>query len=82
MLDKIPLLGDPETAATEGEVVVVAPPPRRARKAVRRLHRNFRHLPKNALVQLLKLPEYQKNTSKLQRSTDAAFALLLSHPHH
>ena len=28
--------------------------PRRARVAIRRLHRNFKHLPKNSLVQMLR----------------------------
>ena len=45
--------------------------PRRARAAIRRLHRNLRHLPKEALVQMSCLLELHKTVSMPQRLFDA-----------
>ena len=52
LLERIPLPGDP-TAEQDRKAKWLALP-RRARIAIRRLHRNFRHLPRNALLQMLK----------------------------
>jgi hypothetical protein len=52
MLEKIPLPGNP-TGESERKALWMKLP-RRARIAIRRLHRNFKHLPKQAMVQMLR----------------------------
>ena len=52
LMDKMPLPGFPENEKERRKLWLGIP--RRARVAIRRLHRNFRHLPKNALVQMLR----------------------------
>jgi hypothetical protein len=49
LLEQIPLPGNPESEQARKRAWLALP--RRARITIRRLHRNFRHLPKNALVQ-------------------------------
>ena len=52
LLEKIPLPGNPTTETQRRKRWLELP--RRARIAIRRLHRNFKHLPKQALVQMLR----------------------------
>ena len=58
LLDRIPLPGNPVTEQQRKMKWLSLP--QRARIAVRRPHRNFRHLPKNALVQLLRAARVPK----------------------
>ena len=58
LLDKTLLPGSPVSEQQRKQKWLSLP--RRARIAVRRLHRNFRHLPKNALVQLLRASRVPK----------------------
>ena len=58
MLDKLPLPGDPTSERKRKETWLALP--RRARIAIRRLHRNFRHLPKQALIQMLRASKAPK----------------------
>ena len=48
----MPLLGHPESE--KERLASWLRPPRRARVAIRRVHRNLRHLPREALVQMLR----------------------------
>ena len=59
LLDKIPLPGNPVSEQKRKAIWLSLP--RRARIAIRRLHRNFRHLPKNALVQMLRASKVPKS---------------------
>ena len=52
LMDKMPLPGFPEKEKERRKLWFGIP--RRARVAIRRLHRNFRHLPKNALFRFLR----------------------------
>ena len=52
MLDAIPLPGNPKNEKERKEKWMQLP--RRARIAIRRLHLNFKHLPKQAMVQMLR----------------------------
>ena len=52
LLEQIPLLGHPESE--KERLASWLRLPRRARVAIRRLHRNLRHLPREALVQMLR----------------------------
>ena len=52
LLEQMPLLGHPESE--KERLATWLRLPRRARVAIRRLHRNLRHLPKGALVQMLR----------------------------
>ena len=52
LLEQMPLLGHPESERER--LASWLRLPRRARVAIRRLHRNLRHLPKEALVQMLR----------------------------
>ena len=52
LLEKVPLPGHPLQEKERRAKWLALP--RRTRIAIRRLHRNFKHLPKNALVQLLR----------------------------
>ena len=52
LLEKIPLPGNPTNEQQRKKLWLALP--RRARIVIRRLHRNFKHLPKNALVQMLR----------------------------
>ena len=68
LLDKIPLPGNPTTEAKRKKLWLSLP--RRARIIIRRLHRNFKHLPKNALVQMLraaKVPKEYIDAAKAHR---------------
>ena len=58
LLERIPLPGDP-TSERDRKMKWLALP-RRARIAIRRLHRNFRHLPRNALLQMLRAARVPK----------------------
>jgi hypothetical protein len=58
MLDQIPLPGNPITEQQRKKAWLALP--RRARITIRRLHRNFKHLPKNALVQMLRAAKVPK----------------------
>ena len=58
MLDELPLPGYPKTEQERRSKWLALP--RRARVAIRRLHRNFRHLPKTALVQMLRASKADK----------------------
>ena len=58
LLERIPLPGDP-TGERDRKAKWLALP-RRARIAIRRLHRNFRHLPRNALLQMLRAARVPK----------------------
>ena len=58
LVDNMPLPGFPEKEKERRELWLDIP--RRARVAIRRLHRNFRHLPKNALVQMLRAAKAPK----------------------
>jgi len=58
LIDKIPLPGNPQSEAQRKRAWLALP--RRARITIRRLHRNFRHLPKNALVQMLRAAKVPK----------------------
>ena len=50
--EQIPLLGHPESE--KERLASLLGLPRAARVAIRRLHRNLRHLPKEALTQMLR----------------------------
>ena len=68
MLEKIPLPGNPRNEAARKQAWLKLP--RRARIAIRRLHRNFRHIPKNALIQMLraaKCPKEYIEAAKMHR---------------
>ena len=52
LLEKIPLPGYPKNERERREAWLKLP--RNARIAIRRMHRNLRHLPKNALIQMLR----------------------------
>ena len=58
LIEKIPLPGNPETEAKRKKIWLSLP--RRARISIRRLHRNFKHLPKTALVQMLRAAKVPK----------------------
>ena len=58
MLEALPLPGQPKTEKERKKLWLQLP--RRARIAIRRLHRNFRHLPKNALVAMLRAAKAPK----------------------
>ena len=58
LLESIPLPGNPVTEQQRKQKWLSLP--RRARIAIRRLHRNFKHLPKNTLVQMLRAAEAPK----------------------
>eukprot|EP00973_Karenia_brevis_P064925 9016630-Karenia_brevis.AAC.1 len=58
MLDQLPLPGNP-VSEQERKARWMALP-RRAKVEIRRLHRNFRHLPKSALVQMLRAAKADK----------------------
>ena len=58
LLEKIPLPGNPENEQKRKKLWLSLP--RTARIIIRRLHRNFRHLPKNALVQMLRAAKVPK----------------------
>ena len=58
LMDKMPLPGFPEKEKERRKLWLGIP--RRARVAIRRLHRNFRHLPNNALVQMLRAAKAPK----------------------
>ena len=66
LLDQLPLPGNP-TGEQQRKAKWLALP-RRARLAVRRLHRHFSHLPKNALVQLLRSANAPKEYVDAARS--------------
>ena len=59
LLEKIPLPGNPQSEQQRKKVWLNLP--RRARIAIRRLHRNFKHLPKTALVQMLRAAKVPKD---------------------
>ena len=59
LLEKIPLPGNPKSEQQRKKIWLALP--RRARIAIRRLHRNFKHLPKNALVQMLRAAKVPKD---------------------
>ena len=68
LLEQIPIPGRPES---EKELLASWPRlPRRARVPSRRLHRNLRHLPKEALVQMLRAARAYKIISMLRRHFD------------
>ena len=52
LLESIPLPGNPKQEQERKSKWLALP--QRARIAIRRLHRNFKHLPKNALVEMLR----------------------------
>ena len=52
LIDKIPLPGNPQKEQERNKLWLALP--RRARIVIRRLHRTFRHLQKQALVQMLR----------------------------
>ena len=52
MLEALPLPGNPQTEKDRKAKWLLLP--RRARIAIRRLHRNFKHLPKQAMIQMLR----------------------------
>jgi len=58
LLEVIPLPGNPVKEQDRKAKWLALP--RRARIAIRRLHRNFKHLPKNALVQMLRAAHVPK----------------------
>jgi hypothetical protein len=58
LLEKIPLPGNPVSERERKKIWLSLP--RRARIVIRRLHRNFRHLPKQALVQMLRAAKVPK----------------------
>ena len=58
LLDQIPLPGNPTSEQARKKMWLALP--RRARITIRRLHRNFRHLPKQALVQMLRAAKCPK----------------------
>ena len=58
LLDAMPLPGYPKSGQERRTKWLALP--RRARIAIRRLHRNFRHLPKSALVQMLRAAKAPK----------------------
>lgn len=58
LLEKLPLPGNPISEQTRKKLWLSLL--RRARIVIRRLHRNFRHLPKNALVQMLRAAKVPK----------------------
>jgi len=58
LLEKIPLPGNPESEQQRKKLWLSLP--RRARIVIRRLHRSFKHLPKNALVQMLRAAKVPK----------------------
>ena len=59
MLESLPLPGNPQ-GERERKAKWLALP-RRARIAIRRLHRNFKHLPRNSLVQMLRAAHCPKD---------------------
>jgi hypothetical protein len=59
LLERIPLPGNPQSEQQRKKIWLSLP--RRARIAIRRLHRNFKHLPKNALVQMLRAAKVPKD---------------------
>ena len=68
LLEKIPLPGNPTNEAKRKKLWLSLP--RRARIIIRRLHRNFKHSPKNALVQMLraaKVPKEYIDAAKAHR---------------
>ena len=68
LLEQIPLPGHPESE--KERLASWLRLPRRARLAIRRLHRNLRHLPKEALVQMLRAaraPQDSINAAKTFR---------------
>jgi hypothetical protein len=58
LLERIPLPGNPKSERERKKLWLLLP--RRARITIRRLHRNFKHLPKNALVQMLRAARVPK----------------------
>ena len=70
MMESIPLPGNPQTERQWKTKLLALP--RRAQIAIRRLHRNFRHMPNNALVQVLQAAHAPKDyidAAKLHRCT-------------
>ena len=70
MLEQMPFPGNP-VSERERKVKWLALP-RRARIAIRRLHRNFKHLPKTAMVQMLRAsraPKEYVDAAKAHRCT-------------
>ena len=63
LLEKLPLPGNPTSEAKRKRLWLSLP--RRARIIIRRLHCNFRRLPKNALVQMLRAAKVPKEFWKL-----------------
>ena len=59
LLESIPLPGNPVSEQQRKKLWLSLP--RRARLAIRKLHRNFRHLPKQALVQMLRASKAPKS---------------------
>ena len=60
LLDQVPLLGHPKSE--KERLASWLRLPRGARVAIRRLHRNLRHLPKEALVQMLRAARAPQDT--------------------
>jgi hypothetical protein len=59
MLEALPLPGNPQSEQERKAKWLALP--RRARIAIRRLHRNFKHLPRTALVQMLRAAKCPKD---------------------
>ena len=66
LLEKIPLPGNPQSEQQRKKLWLSLP--RRARITIRRLHRNFKHLPKNALVQMLRAAKVPKEFIEAAKS--------------
>ena len=80
LLDKIPLPGNPVSEQQMKQKWLSLP--RRGRIAVRRLHRKFRQLPKNAFVQLLRVARVPKELIEAAEVHNTMYVLPLSHPYH
>ena len=66
MLDALPLPGNPKGEQERKSKWLALP--RRARIAIRRLHRNFKHLPSNALIQMLRAARCPKDYIEVAKS--------------
>ena len=66
LLEKIPLPGNPQGEQARKKIWLSLP--RRARITIRRLHRNFKHLPRNALVQMLRAAKAPKDFIEAAKS--------------
>ena len=66
LLEKIPLPGNPQGEQERKKIWLSLP--RRARITIRRLHRNFKHLPRNALVQMLRAAKAPKDFIEAAKS--------------